>query len=217
MLGGGAAAARVFGGATEVEGADPDAALARLMRGNRRFATGRPRHPHVTPSRRRALKAGQEPFATILSCADSRVPPNVVFDQGLGDLFVVRTAGNLAGANEVASIAYALEHLGVDVVVVLGHEECGAVKATIDVVEGTSEAGEFAPLVEPITPAVNKARASGASGAELVAAAVAANVSLVTTQVVERSDIVAGAIEERGIAVVGAVYDLDTGRVVLQR
>lgn len=197
------------------EPADPDAALARLMRGNRRYVRGKPKHSHDYDERRQATSETQTPFAAILACSDSRVPPEIIFDQGLGDLFVVRVAGNIDGPDESASLAYAAEHVGVDLILVLGHESCGAVTTTVEVVEGRAEAGEYAALTDAITPAVEAAQRSGASGEELVPASVQENVRLVTEQVPVRSPGVAEEIERRGIAVRGAVYDLDTGKVTL--
>jgi len=195
--------------------ADPDAALARLMRGNRRFVRGNIKHPIDSDERRRATVGTQTPFAAILSCSDSRVPPEIIFDQGLGDLFVVRVAGNIAGADEIASLAYAAEHVGVDLIFVLGHEACGAVKTTIDVVDGKGDAGEYATLTDAIAPAVAAARQAGAAGAALLPASVEENVRLVTAQVPQRSTGIAAEIQRREIAVVGGVYDLETGKVVL--
>jgi carbonic anhydrase len=195
--------------------ADPDAALARLMRGNRRFVRGRPKNPVDSDERRRASVGNQTPFAAILACADSRVPPEIIFDQGLGDLFVVRVAGNIPGSDEIASLAYAAEHVGVDLILVVGHEGCGAVKTTIEVIDGNLDPGEYAPLTQAITPAVEAARGSGASGADLLPASVEANVRLVTTQIPDRSPAIATEIERRKIAVVGSIYDLETGKVTL--
>lgn len=195
--------------------ADPDAALARLMRGNRRFVRGKPKNPVDSDERRRASAGTQTPFAAVLACADSRVPPEIIFDQGLGDLFVVRVAGNIAGPDEIASLAYAAEHVGVDLILVLGHEACGAVKTTLEVVDGDADPGEYATLTDAIAPAVEAAQHSGASGAELLPASVEQNVRLVTAQVPERSSGIAAEIQRREIAVVGAVYQLEDGRVAL--
>jgi carbonic anhydrase len=195
--------------------ADPDAALARLLRGNRRFVRDRAKHPVNSAERRRASAGTQTPFAAILACADSRVPPEIVFDQGLGDLFVVRVAGNLPGPDEIASLAYAAEHVGVDLILVVGHEGCGAVKTTIEVVEGKLDPGEYAPLTDAITPAVEAAQRSGASGADLLPQSIEENVRLVTVQIPDRSPAIATEIQRRQIAVVGSLYHLKTGKVTL--
>lgn len=112
----------------------PDEALSRLKDGNARYVKGKLKHPNAAPARRAEVAQKQTPFAAILSCADSRVPPEIVFDQGVGDLFVVRTAGQAVGDIELASLEYAVEHLGASMIVVLGHERCGAVKATLEAV-----------------------------------------------------------------------------------
>lgn len=110
----------------------PDQALQKLLDGNRRFAGSMLKNPHHSMHWRTAVAEEQHPFAVILSCSDSRVPPEIIFDEGLGDLFVIRTAGHVAGDSALGSIEYAVGHLGVGLVLVLGHENCGAVKATVD-------------------------------------------------------------------------------------
>ena len=195
--------------------ADPDAALARLMRGNRRFVRNRAKHPIDSEARRQTTAGTQTPFAAILSCSDSRVPPEIIFDQGLGDLFVVRVAGNIAGSDEIASLAYAAEHVGVDLIFVLGHEACGAVKTTIAVVEGEAQPGEYATLTDAIAPAVVSAQRTGATGAGLVEASVEENVRLVAAQVPARSPGIAAEMRRREIGVVGGVYHLGSGTVSL--
>jgi len=197
--------------------ADPDAALARLMKGNRRFVRGKLKHPVDADERRRATVGTHEPFAAVLACADARVPPETIFDQGLGDLFVVRVAGNVPGPDEIASLAYAAEQLGVELILVLGHESCGAVKTTIEVVEGRLDPGEYAILTDAIAPAVRTAEASGASGDTLLPTSIEENVRLVTSQVPERSPAIAAEITRREIAVMGGVYHLTSGKVTLLR
>ncbi len=110
----------------------PDVAIERLKAGNARFVKGKPSRPNATPTRRAEIAASQHPFAIVVSCSDSRVPPEMVFDAGLGDLFVVRTAGEVVTAVEMASIEYAVDHLGASLVLVMGHERCGAVKAAVE-------------------------------------------------------------------------------------
>src|SRR5207237_5372942 len=107
----------------------PDQALSRLVAGNQRFVAHKPTHPHEDLARRHDLAGSQHPFAVVLSCSDSRLPPELVFDQGLGDLFVIRVAGNITDAAVIGSIEYAVEHLHAPLIVVLGHEKCGAVTA----------------------------------------------------------------------------------------
>ncbi|HEY4484757.1 MAG TPA: carbonic anhydrase, partial [Nitrospiria bacterium] len=120
--------------ASEGHGLNPDKALTMLMEGNARYVEGKMLHPNQAADRMGELAKGQHPFAVILGCADSRVPPEIVFDQGLGDLFVLRVAGNIADDAVIGSIEYAVEHLGTTLVFVLGHERCGAVSAAVEVV-----------------------------------------------------------------------------------
>jgi carbonic anhydrase len=128
----------------------PAAALAALQDGNERFATGRSSHPRQDVGRRAALRGGQRPFAAVLSCADSRVPPELVFDQGLGDLFTVRVAGHVLGADVRASLHFAVDELRVPLVVVLGHERCGAVGLAVDALRAGGDVE--APLIRDIAP-----------------------------------------------------------------
>jgi carbonic anhydrase len=192
-------------------GPTADKALAMLKKGNARFVAGAMTHPDQGRARLKALAAGQQPFATILSCSDSRVPPEVIFDQGLGDLFVVRVAGNVADPVNLGSVEYAAEHLGVPVVVVLGHHKCGAVKATSEAVEaGAKVEGNLGAIVGEISPAVEEARKSpGKEG--LVNDAAHANVKRTAAAMLERSPPLRKLVEEGRIKIVGAVYDLDTG------
>src|SRR5262245_26482977 len=187
----------------------PDQALKKLMEGNKRYATAHSQHPHQRSSRRHQLENNQHPFACILSCSDSRVSPEIVFDEGLGDLFVVRVAGNIVDNAVTGSIEYAVEHLGSSLVLVLGHESCGAVQATL----GGGEPGtHIQTLVEAISPAVAEARKN--SG-ELLHNAVHANVRLVVRQLRESGPILADQLRMRKVRIVGAVYQLDSGSVLL--
>ena len=135
----------LLGGTSQAASGDQGDALARLLAGNHRYVSGTVAHPNQTAGRRRAVAGSQHPFATILGCADSRVPPEVVFDQGLGDLFVVRVAGNIADPAAVASIEYSAEHLGVGLIVVVGHSRCGAVDAAV---KGGEAPGHLSVLVD---------------------------------------------------------------------
>lgn len=174
---------------------EPHQALERLRAGNQRHAQGSYRHPHRDLAWRRHLVAGQRPWAAILGCSDSRVPPEVVFDQGLGDLFVVRTAGHVCDAVVLASLRYAVEHLGVSLVVVLGHSGCGAVQAALAQGESTD------PLCVALRPTVERARLLPG---DPEGAAVRLHVQTVT-------DTVRRVLS--GPTVVGALYDLTSGRV----
>jgi len=187
----------------------PDQALAKLMEGNKRYATSHSQRPHQSARRRHELEKDQHPFACILSCSDSRVPPEIVFDEGLGDLFVVRVAGNIVDSAVTGSIEYAVEHLGTPVVVVMGHEKCGAVQATL----GGGEPGtHIQSLVEAISPAVIEAKKK--PGEPLVNA-VRANVQLVVQQLRRSGPILAEQLRSHKIRIVGAVYELDSGSVLL--
>jgi carbonic anhydrase len=191
----------------------PDAALARLAAGNRRFVSGRLRHPRRDSKRRAELSEGQAPFAVVLGCADSRVPPEVVYDEGLGVLFTVRVAGNTAqDPLVVGSIEYAILNLGSVVVVVLGHEECGAVKAAIDVdTQGTQLPGDLPAVVAPIVPVVQSL--AGTPEDELLGAAIKANVQQTVARL-SANPFVADAIAQGTLKVVGREYLLTSGKVV---
>src|SRR4051794_26617867 len=131
-------------------------ALERLREGNRRFVAGRGEDVLTTPSRRRELADGQEPFAIVLGCSDSRVPAEIVFDQGLGDLFVIRVAGNIVAPSGIGSVEFAAERFGTRLVVVLGHTRCGAIQATLEDLQGNGEnrSRHLASIVDRIRPSV---------------------------------------------------------------
>ena len=145
--------------ANESSGIGADEALSRLLNGDKRFIAGKSEEPHGAAliERRHNLAKDQKPFAVILSCSDSRVPPELVFDVSLGDIFVVRTAGEVVGAVELGSIEYAIEHLGTRLIVVLGHQRCGAVSA---VVSGATERGDIPDVLKAICQQLKKRRAS---------------------------------------------------------
>lgn len=186
---------------------------ARLVAGNARFAAGRPRHPHQDPAYRRSLVDGQEPFACVLGCADSRVPAELLFDQGLGDLFTVRAVGEVLDDAVVGSIEYAVEHLHVRTVVVLGHAECGAVTAAIDVVRGASEVtGSVSTVARAIEATVRATEPDPDEGA-FHAACVRNQASRVAAELPRRSPAIRTGIVEHGVRIVPAVYDLASGLV----
>jgi carbonic anhydrase len=187
-------------------GPTPDEAIKKLISGNQRYVSATMSHERQTVERRGEMSQGQKPFAIIVSCSDSRVPPEVIFDQGIGDLFVVRSAGEVVTEVGVGSIEYAVEHLGAPLIMVLGHERCGAVKATADGGEAPGSIGSICRLIQP---AVDKAK--GQSG-DLVDNAVRNNISLVAGTIAS-SPIVRKAIEEGKVKVVKAYYDLDEGTV----
>lgn len=184
-----------------------DSVLQELKAGNIHHANHRYTHPHETPSRQRELIAGQNPHAVILGCADSRVPPEIIFDQGLGDLFTVRVAGNVAGVNELASIEYAVEHLHTPLVVVMGHQKCGAVSAAV---EGGEAVGHLPDLIKAIQPAVDKAK--GMPG-DVIENAVRNNVDIVVQLLRTSQPVLAPLVKQGKLRIVGAVYSLDTGKV----
>jgi carbonic anhydrase len=184
-----------------------DAALAELKAGNENHAQNRYRRPHQTTARLHELVAGQYPEAAVLSCADSRVPPEIIFDQGLGDLFVVRVAGNVATDAEIASLEYGAEHLHVPLLVVLGHENCGAVAATL---QGGEADGHIGTLVELIKPAVEKSRTMTG---DPLSNAVRTNVQMVVQQLRTTKPILSKLVAEGKLKIIGGVYSLETGKV----
>jgi carbonic anhydrase len=196
----------------DVPHVDGDQVLAWLLAGNARFAEGRARHPHEGLRRRAALTDHQSPAGIVLGCADSRVPPELVFDAGLGDLFVIRVAGNVVKEDEAGSIEYAVEHLGVPLVLVLGHERCGAVTAALGAMDD-EEAPELSRLLASVRPAL-----VGLDPAlphdERIHAGVEANVRHSVArlrEIIEREK--SHHALPPGLRIVGGVYDLETGRV----
>lgn len=184
----------------------PDEAIDMLMRGNERFTKGRSINLNRDLIRLATVAKGQKPFAAILGCADSRVPAEIVFDQGLGDLFVCRIAGNVATAEEIGSLEFGTLVLGAKVIVVLGHERCGAVDATI---KGAQVPGQIASLLDAIRPSI--ARADGQSGDRLENTA-KANVLLQADRLKE-SPVLSKLIDEGKLKIIGGYYDLDSGKV----
>jgi carbonic anhydrase len=189
-----------------------------LLEGNERFVQGRLLNQRRGDVRRARIAEGQEPFAIVLGCSDSRVPPEVLFDQGLGELFVVRVAGNTASAPVVlGSIEYAAEHLGSVLLMVLGHERCGAVEGAVQVVtEGAKEPGSIRQMIAPVVPAVEEVSRSAPDlpREELVSRSVRANVKR-NVEELESGELLGHLIEEDELKVVGAEYDLETGEVKL--
>ena len=184
-------------------------ALQKLIDGNKRFANSKLMHVNQTRERRLEVAKGQKPFAVIVTCSDSRVPPEIIFDQGLGDLFVIRTAGNIVDDIGLGSIEYAVEHLGVRLIVVLGHEKCGAVDAAV---KGGHAQGHIQKLIDEINPAVEKAK--NIKG-DLLDNSVKANVLRVVDQLNSSEPILKEFVHEKKITVVGARYDLDDGVVTI--
>jgi carbonic anhydrase len=191
----------------------PDAALQRLMQGNARYAANTPANRDFSAGRA-ARAQSQHPIAAILSCADSRVAPELAFDQGPGDLFVVRVAGNFVNDDGLASIEYAVKFLGVPLIMVLGHSGCGAVGAAIKVrKEGARLPGHLQQMIRDIKPAV--AAAAKRKPADLLAAAIEENVRSGTRRLAAAKPILAPLVAEGKVKVVGAQYDLASGRIAL--
>ena len=184
-------------------------AVEQLRAGNARFVAHQATHPRQDAARVRALGSGQRPIAIVLSCSDSRVPPEVVFDQGLGDLFVIRVAGNIANDAVIGSIEYAVEHLGAPLVVVMGHQRCGAVSAAM---AGGESGNHIHALVDAIMPVVAEAKKSTSDPLD---AAVRLNVQKVVGELERSQPMLAEAAAHSKIRIVGAYYALDTGAVSL--
>jgi carbonic anhydrase len=182
----------------------PDEALRTLSAGNRRWRRFQQQHPHESPSVRQALVSGQHPFAVILGCIDSRVPPELVFDQGLGDLLTVRSAGEVLDEAVLGSIAYGVLELGIPLILVLGHQSCGAVSAAVH----ADETGEQLPahiryLAEQIRPAIDHSQ----HGDALVDSTITRNVGLVRSRLAAEPDL-ADKVAAGDLAIVGARYEL---------
>jgi carbonic anhydrase len=193
-------------------------ALERLREGNRRFAHGiRSSDTLASQTRRIELAAGQEPFAIILGCSDSRVPAEIVFDQGLGDLFVIRVAGNIVAASQVGSVEFAAERFGTPLVVVLGHTRCGAVLATLEELMRPREkqSRNLRSIVDRIRPSVESLLATDLrhDSDALVRQAVRSNVGVSANHLRHGSELLERRIEDEGLLVVGAEYSLETGVV----
>jgi carbonic anhydrase len=194
-------------------GISADEALKMLQEGNARYLEGKARHPRQDAVRR-ALTHGQgeHPFAAVLACADSRAPVEIIFDQGIGDLFTVRVAGNVAAGEALGSLEYAVDQLRTPLVVVLGHSQCGAVAA---VLEKAKLPANLAALVEPIKPAAAKALEDhpGAAKEVVIEAAVKGNVFQAMEDTLQQSQLIKGAVKAGKTRLVGALYELDTGKV----
>jgi carbonic anhydrase len=186
----------------------------RLLRaGNARYVSGNVRQRNYKADRK-ATADGQQPYAIVLACADSRVPPEILFDESLGKLFVVRVAGNVVDPVVLGSIEYAAEHLHVSTLLILGHESCGAVKATL---EGGQVPPNIGALVTRIAPAVERAKKAGLGPEKTLNLAIKENVFLQVQEAVEQSDVLKDLVHEHKLQIVGGVYNLHTGRVEFLR
>lgn len=191
----------------------PAQAWAALREGNERFVKGTPSHPNQDATRRRDLATGQKPFATFFGCSDSRVAAEVIFDQGLGDLFVIRTAGHVVGPTELGSLEFGSKVLDIPLIVVLGHDSCGAVAATMKALStGEMPGGFLRDLVERVMPSVIAAERSGVTAPDLVGAE---HVRQTVRLIGERSPHIEDRIEQGRLAVIGLTYALDEGHATL--
>ena len=186
----------------------PAEAISKLKEGNGRYMSGSLQHPGQTAERRTELAKTQHPFAAIVSCSDSRVPPEIVFDQGLGDLFVVRVAGNVINDEGLGSIEYTVDHLGTRLILVLGHQSCGAVEAARETIAAKGKApGHIESLVTAIKPAVE------ATAKDDLETTVKANVKNVVKALRSSTPILKSKVDSGEIQVIGGYYSLDTGAV----
>jgi carbonic anhydrase len=193
---------------TSPESLSPDAALQKLIEGNQRFVQHQPQYPDQSALRLKEVAQVQHPFATILSCADSRVPAEIVFDQGIGDIFDVRIAGNIATHEAIGSIEYAVVLLASPLLMVMGHERCGAVTAAV---QNESLLGDISTFVKAIKPAVEKVKSQPGDAVEN---AVVANVQYQIEQL-KHSKLLTEQVRSGKLKIVGGRYDLDTGRVTI--
>ncbi|MGW2253302.1 carbonic anhydrase [Kitasatospora sp. NPDC001660] len=188
----------------------PRDALQVLMEGNARFVAGSPEHPNQDAGRRAALAPAQRPFAVLFGCSDSRLAAEIIFDRGLGDLFVVRTAGHVAGAEVLGSIEYGVSVLECPLVVVLGHDSCGAVGAALDALEqGRMPGGYVRDVVERVTSSVVSARAAGIGDPDAI---VDEHIRQSVDLLLERSRLLAAKVAEGTVGVVGLSYRLRDGQ-----
>ncbi|MFD4533852.1 carbonic anhydrase [Kitasatospora sp. NPDC058397] len=188
----------------------PDQAMQVLMEGNARFVAGSPEHPNQDAGRRAALAPAQRPFAVLFGCSDSRLAAEIIFDRGLGDLFVVRTAGHVTGAEALGSIEYGVSVLECPLVVVLGHDSCGAVGAAIEALDqGQLPGGFVRDVVERVTPSVVSARAAGIEDPDGI---VDEHIRQTVDLLLERSQLLAAKVAEGSAAVVGLSYRLRDGQ-----
>jgi carbonic anhydrase len=186
----------------------PAEAISKLKEGNGRYTSGNLQHPGQTTERRTELAKTQHPFAAIVSCSDSRVPPEIVFDQGLGDLFVVRVAGNVINDEGLGSIEYTVDHLGTRLILVLGHQRCGAVQAAKETIAAKGKApGHIESLVTAIKPAVE------ATAKDDLETTVKANVKNVVQALRSSTPILKTKVDSGEVKVIGGYYSLDTGAV----
>lgn len=191
--------------------ADYDFALQKLIIGNKRFIEGKNIHPNLSPDYRTAVAENPRPYAVVLSCSDSRVPPELIFDCGLGDLFIIRVAGNILNNEIIGSIEYAVEYFGSKLVVVMGHKHCGAVTAAV---QGGSFPGQINSLLDAIQPAVKLAQNKIG---DLVENSVIENIRLTAEKLISASPLMARHLDEGKIKLIGAYYNVDDGSIAFNK
>ncbi len=191
---------------------NPKEALEILINGNKRFVHDRMEHPKRCPERRYNLTDKQNPFSVIITCSDSRIPPTIIFDQGLGDLFIIRLAGQVLTKEAIGSIEYAVEHLNVKLVMILGHNNCGAVKAAMS--DYSNEGENLKSLLEYIKPSVETAKIEQPEVEKQLDCAIRHNI-LHGVDLLKKDNVLSKAITENRLEIVGAHYDLESGKVEL--
>lgn len=199
----------------DMPNSSPVTAWKSLKEGNERFVAGKPEHPSQGIEHRASLAGEQRPTAVVFGCADSRVAAEIIFDQGLGDMFVVRTAGHVMDSAVLGSIEYAVTILNVPLIVVLGHDSCGAVKATLSALDdGQVPPGFVRDVVERVTPSILLGRRDGLTRVDEFEAR---HVTETAAQLMSRSSAIADRIAEGGLAIVGVTYHLADGKVTLRK
>ena len=194
--------------ANEVKNLSSDEALKILKAGNLRFQTMKEKHPDQTKEERKELEKMQHPFAVVITCSDSRVPPSLIFDQGLGDIFEIRNAGNVLDNHVIGSVEYAVVHLGVKLVIVMGHENCGAVTAALSNVH---ESKYIASLTNSIEPALKMYDEN--SKEDKLTSTIKNNALLVTDNLIKSDRILSNYVKNKGLKIMTAYYHLDSGKV----
>lgn len=199
----------------EKDQANTQAPLDKLKAGNEKFVSGHPVHPDETLTRIRELKKGQNPFVVVISCSDSRLPPELIFDQGLGDVFSIRTAGNVIGDYELGSIEYAVEHLHCKLIVVLGHENCGAIQAYAT--SGNEKHDDHIQTLVDYIAAEEEEKIISNSLRSNIDTLVKANIAHGVNLLKSSTPILKSLVEKNEIKIIGAYYDLDNGTVLFDK
>lgn len=187
--------------------------LAVLKEGNERFYTGKATHSHQDSERLKELIDGQFPIAVVVSCSDSRVPPELIFDQGFGDIFSIRTAGNVMADYEEGSVEYAVDHLGTKLIVVMGHESCGAIKAFLDHKDDDRVEGHVASIIQALKDETEEQELLKAPGKNIYSMAIKANIVHAVKQLQESEPVLSEMYKEGKINIIGAIYHIENGQV----